>query len=139
MERKQLTKEIINNDLKQLQKNDLFYGIISIIIICCSTYEIFIKTSDSLIGFPIFGMIFGIICFITFIKKIVVLKQKYTIIEGQVEKVFYEQNRNIYKLSIRGMKGLIITSNIFSANENVYVVCYKNRVLMCYNMSMYYL
>ena len=142
MERKQLTKEIINIDLKLTRKMNPFIIIVSLIMISYGMYEIFININKGYIGliiFPLLVLLLGIVSLVTALRKIISSKGEYTINDGYVEKVFYDQSRNLYKLSIRGMKGIIITSNSFSLNENVYVVCYKNKALMCYNKNMYYL
>ena len=142
MERKQLTKEIINNDLKQLGKMNPFIIIVSLIMIGYGMYEIFVNVNKGYVGLMFFTalvLLLGIASLVTALRKTIALKGEYTINDGYVEKVFYDQSRNLYKLSIRGMKGIIITSNSFSLNENVYVVCYKNKALMCYNKNMYYL
>lgn len=142
MERKQLTKEIINDDLKQARKMNPFIIIVSLIMICYGMYEIFININKGYIGlivFPILVLLLGLVSLVTALRKTISSKGEYTINDGYVEKVFYDQSRNLYKLSIRGMKGIIITSNSFSSNENVYVICYKNKALMCYNKNMYYL
>ena len=142
MERKQLTKEIINDDLKQARKMNSFIIIVSLIMICYGMYEIFININKGYIGlivFPILVLLLGLVSLVTALRKTISSKGEYTINDGYVEKVFYDQSRNLYKLSIRGMKGIIITSNSFSSNENVYVICYKNKALMCYSKNMYYM
>lgn len=142
MEKKQLTKEIINKDLKEIGKFHPFVIIVSLIIICASTYEVFKNISNEeilQIIFSVIGILFGIICFISVLKKDRALKGSYSIKEGFVEKVFYDNSKNVYKILIIGLKGIIITSNSFSINENVYVVYYKNRALMCYSKNSFYL
>lgn len=142
MERKQLTKEIINGDLKEMGKMNPFIIIVSLIMICSSGYEIFTNIDKGYIGLLIvhvFVLLLGLISLITALKKYTSQKGEYTITDGYVEKVFYDQSRNVYKLSIKGLKGIIITPNNFSVNENVYVVSYKDKALMCYNKNEYYL
>lgn len=142
MERKQLTKEIINNDLKEIRKMNPFIIIVSLIMIGYGAYEIFMNINKGYVGliiFPVLVLLLGIASLTTALKKFISSKSEYIIKDGYVEKVFYDQSRNLYKLSIKGLKGIIITSNSFSINENVYVVCYKNKALMCYNKNEYYL
>lgn len=142
MERKQLTKEIINKDLKEIGKIHPFIIIVSLIFIGGGVYELFanIGSKEILqIIFPIIGILFGIVCFISVLKKDKALKGNYSIKEGFVEKVFYDNSKNVYKLLITGLKGIIITTNSFSLNENVYVVYYKDKALMCYSKNIYYL
>lgn len=142
MERKQLTKEIINNDLKQMRKMNPFIVIVSLIMIYYGGYEIFMNINKGYVGlivFPVLVLLLGIASLVTALKKSISSKYEYSIKDGYVEKVFYDQSKNVYKLSIRGLKGIIITSNSFSINENVYVVCYKDKALMCYNKNIYYI
>ena len=142
MERKQLTKEIINKDLKEIGKIHPFIIIVSLIFIGGGIYELLENLSSKEIFkiiFPIIGILFGIVCFISVLKKDKALASNYSIKEGLIEKVFYDNSRNVYKLSITGLKGIIITSSTFSLNENVYVVYYKNKALMCYSKNIYYL
>ena len=142
MERKQLTREIISKDLKEIGKIHPFIIIVSLIIICGGLYEIFVNIGTKVILkiiFPVIGILFGIVSFVSVLKKDKALKSNYSIKEGFVEKVFYDNSKNVYKILITGLKGIIITSNSFSINENVYVVYYKNRALMCYSKNSFYL
>lgn len=142
MEKKQLTKEIINNDLNEMKKMNPFIIIVAIIMIVYGGYEILVNINKGYIGLivvPLLVLLLGIVSLITALKKSISSKKDYVIKDGYIEKIFYDQSKNVYKLSIKGFKGIIITSNSFSANENVYVVCYKEKALICYNKDMYYL
>ena len=142
MEKKQLTKEMIYNDLKEMRKMNPLIIIVSLVMICYGIYEIFMnvnKGHDGSIIFYSLVLLLGIASLVTALKKVYISKSKYSIKDGYVEKVFYDQSRNVYKLSIKGLKGIIITSKSFSMDEIVYVVYYKDKALMCYNKNEYYL
>ena len=109
-------------------------------MICYGIYEIFMnvnKGHDGSIMFYGLVLLLGIASLVTALKKVYISKSKYSIKDGYVEKVFYDQSRNVYKLSIKGLKGIIITSKSFSMDEIVYVVYYKDKALMCYNKNKY--
>lgn len=141
MERIQLTKNIINNDLKERKKRYPFMIIIALVLICCGTYEVFKnldKGSIILIVFPCVAILFGLICLVHSIKEEFIINSRYSIGEGIIEKDFYDQSREISKVTITGLKGVIICPSNLSVGQSVYVVYYKNNAIMCYDKNKYY-
>lgn len=131
---------MIDNDLKEMRKMNPLIIIVSLVMICYGIYEIFMNVNKGHDGSIIFYglvLLLGIASLVTALKKVYISKSKYSIKDGYVEKVFYDQSRNVYKLSIKGLKGIIITSKSFSMDEIVYVVYYKDKALMCYNKNKY--
>ena len=68
----------------------------------------------------------------------ILIKSKYLIEEGIVEKVFYDEKSRQSKVTINGFKGSATSSNRFSIGQRVYVVHNNNNVIMCYDKDRYY-
>ena len=141
MERTQLTRETIDNDLKERKKRYPFMIVVGLALICYATYEL-LKNIDKgdivLMIFPCIAILFGLICLIDSLKKELMFNNKYSIGEGIIEKTFYDQSREVSKTTIKGLKGIIISPSNFSVGQSVYVVYYKSNALMCYDKNKYY-
>ena len=141
MERIQLTKEIIDNDLKERKKRYPLMIIVGFALICFCVYEL-LGNIDSgniiLILFPCIGILFGLVCLIDALKKELTINGKYSIGEGIIEKTFYDQSREVSKVTIKGLKGIIISPSQFLVGQSVYVIYNKSNALMCYDKNKYY-
>ena len=141
MERIQLTKDIINKDLKEKKKRYPFMIIVALMLIGYGLYEVF-KSIDKqvvvLMIFPCIVILFGLICLVDAFKKEFIINSKFSIGDGIVEEAFYDQSRGVSKVIITGLKGVIITTSTFSVGQSVYVVYYKSNVIMCYDKNKYY-
>ena len=141
MERTQLTREIIDNDLKERKKRYPFMIIVGLALVCFGVYEL-LKNIDSgnivLILFPCIEVLFGLVCLIDALRKELTINSKYSIGEGIIEKAFYDQSREVSKVTIKGLKGIIISPSQFLVGQSVYVVYKKNNALMCYDKNKYY-
>lgn len=140
MERIQLTKEIINDDLKKKNKEYIFLIIATFVLICIGISDLLKNLNKEyifLIIFPCLLILLGLACFTKALKKIMI-NNKYSIGEGIIEKTFYDQRSEVSKVTIKGLKGIIISSSSFLVGQSVYVVYNKSNALMCYDKNKYY-
>ena len=141
MQQTQLTKEIIDSDLK---RDKIFYVIYIILAVALAYFiicELIEDINNSFLPLIILsgaGLLLVIYFILTYVQKIII-RNKYSIGEGTIKTSLYYQNRKKSKSTISGFKGVIISPNNFSIGQDVYVVYNGKNALMCYGKDKYYL
>ena len=141
MQQTQLTKEIIDSDLK---REKCFYVIDIVLVVAlayfiiCELIEDINKDIIPLIILTGIGLLL-ILCFILNLVKKIIIRNKYSIGEGTIKTSLYYQNRKKSRSTIIGFKGVIISPNNFSIGQDVFVIYNGKNALMCYGKDKYYL
>lgn len=139
MKKTELTKKVVNADLKKKRKG---YNVILITSLVLTTIGVsgIIENLDNkytiTMLFPGLIALFGLFSLIYILIKMIV-STRYSIGEGTIEKIFYDQSTDIYKYTIKGLKGVVTSSSNFSVGKSVYIAYRKNKAIMCYDKNKY--
>ena len=140
MQKSELTKEIINSNLKKSKNKYIIYILVALPLVYFAIKELIKNINEGatpLIAFSAIGVLFVLCCIINFTKDIII-RNKYSIGEGTVKTAFYDQGRKESKVTINGLKGIIFSTDSFTVGQNVYVIYNGKNALMCYSKDKYY-
>lgn len=140
MQKSELTKEIINSNLKKSKMKYLTYILLALPLVYYAIKELIKNINEGatpLIVFSAIGVLF-VLCFIINFTKDIIIRNKYLIGEGTVKTAFYNQNKIESKVTINGLKGIIFSTDSFTVGQNVYVIYNGKNALMCYSKDKYY-
>lgn len=136
MEKKKLTKEIIKQDLKKRLKTNFFLILLTIILVLLSIEKV-IENKDTT---SIFFLVLTTFFMIVYIGHFLLFMKSYIIQESIVENIFYDEERNMYKILVQGFKKPILSETAFQVGETVYAIVSKRGILLhCYSKNDYVL